>query len=168
MKKIGLCLVIVAFFQTGYSNAQTLTIANVPAKNTARVPIPTGPAVYGVFDGRSPCQEIAKEIHVETIPECTKIKWRLILFQDSATHQPTYYQLEGFVFRHPVKTGKWAAVRGTKNDPDALVFELDPDKAEGFMFLMKADDNVLFLLDRNRQLMVGNENFSYILYRTEN
>jgi hypothetical protein len=169
MKSIGAGIfTMICLLQIQLALAQEITVANVPEKNTARMPIPTGRSVFGVFDGRSPCQDIAKEINVKTIPECIKIKWRLILFRDSITFAPTTYKLEGFVYRNPPKTGKWAIIHGTKTNPDAVVFVLDPADSGGFMYLLKADDNVLFLLDMNRRVMVGNENFSYVLYRTAN
>jgi hypothetical protein len=166
MKKIfaGLIFILCCRFQ----QLKSQPIANRPAKNTATVPIPTGPNVLGVFDGRSPCQGIARELHVETIPECTKIKWRLTLYQDSITHAPTEYKLEGFVYRNPPRKGKWRIVRGTKTNPNAVVIQLDPDDPGKNIFLLKVDQYVLFFLDKDRRLMVGNENFSYTLYRTEN
>src|SRR5689334_20387999 len=66
-----------------------------------------GPNVYGYFEGRSPCQEIAKLLNVSGRESCIKIKWQLILFQDSVTRVPTTYALGGFAWRNPPKTGKW-------------------------------------------------------------
>jgi hypothetical protein len=166
MKNMALYLLV--FFAVLSSHAQSQTvIVNRPAKNTARVPIPEGATVVGVFDGRSPCQEISKELGVNRGPECIKIKWRLILYRDSITHAPTRYHLEGFVYRNAPREGKWSTTRGTANDPSAEVIQLDPDKKTS-MFFFKADDNVLFLLDNKKTLMPGNEHFSYVLYRTEN
>jgi hypothetical protein len=142
-------------------------IVNRPAKNTARIPIPEGSTIVGVFEGRSPCQEISKELGINRGPECTKIKWRLILYRDSVTHKPTRYHLEGFVYRNPPREGTWNISHGTANDPSAEVIQLDPDK-KAAMFFFRADDNVLFLLDNKKKLMPGNEHFSYVLYRTEN
>jgi hypothetical protein len=124
-----------------------------------------GPEVLGYFEGRSPCQEIAKLLHVSGRDECIKIKWQLILYQDPVTHEPTGYALGGFAWRNPPKTGKWIIVKGTKEDPNAVVYQLDPDDPKGFLSFLKADDNILFFLDKNRELLVGNERFSYTLNR---
>jgi hypothetical protein len=157
-----------AFFSVLFYHARAQTaIVNRPAKNTARVPIPEGSAVVGVFDGRSPCQEISKELGINSGAECTKIKWRLILYRDSLTHEPARYRLEGFVYRTMPREGKWSLVRGTATDPSAEVIQLDPDK-KASMYFFKADDNVLFILDNKKSLMPGNGHFSYVLYRTEN
>jgi len=166
MKKIFAGLIVIGCCLHHQLKSQPIT--NRPAKNTATVPIPTGATVLGVFDGRSPCQDIARELNVETIPECIKIKWRLTLFQDSITQAPTEYKLEGFVYRNPPRKGKWRIVQGTKANPKAVVIQLDPDSPTKNIFLLKADQHVLFFLDKERRLMVGNENFSYTLYRTEN
>jgi len=160
--------VLCCVFTVQHTSAQVNPAGNRPAKNTARVPIPTGAGVVGVFDGRSPCQEIAKELQVKTTPACIKIKWRLILYQDSVTHAPTRYQLEGFVYRNPVRSGKWILTKGMATDANAVVVQLDPDDPQQSIYLLKADDYVLFFLDHTRRLMTGNEYFGYTLYRTEN
>jgi hypothetical protein len=148
--------------------AQNTDTTNKPSPNTGLVTLPTGNGVLGVFDGRTPCQEMARELHVKARPECTKIKWRVTLFQDSVTHTPTTYKLEGFVYRNPAREGKWAIIKGTASNPNAEVIQLDFDKPQQSIYLLKGDDNVLFFLDSSRGLMVGNEHFGYTLYRAVN
>ena len=127
--------------------------------------LPKGPQVFGYFEGRSPCQEIAKMLKVSGRDACIKIKWQLILYQDPVTHAPTTYALGGFAWRNPPRTGKWAIVKAAKEDPNAVVYQLDPDDPQGFLSFLKADDNILFFLDNNRELLVGNEQFSFTLNR---
>jgi hypothetical protein len=124
-----------------------------------------GPQIHGYFEGRSPCQEIAKLLNVPKGDACIKIKWQLILYEDPATHAPTSYALGGLAWRNPPKTGKWTLSKGTKEDPAAVVYQLDPDKGEGFLSFQKADDNILLFLGNDRELLVGNEKFSYTLNR---
>jgi hypothetical protein len=124
-----------------------------------------GPQIHGYFEGRSPCQEIAKLLNVPKGDACIKIKWQLILYQDPVTHAPTTYALGGLAWRNPPKTGKWTFSKGTKEDPAAVVYQLDPDKAQGFLSFQKADENILLFLGNNRELLVGNEHFSYTLNR---
>jgi hypothetical protein len=57
-------------------------------------------------------------------------------------------------------------VQGAKGDPDAVVIQLDPDDPNGFLSFLKADENILFFLDKNRDLLVGNDRFSYTLNRS--
>jgi hypothetical protein len=126
-----------------------------------------GPDVYGYFEGRSPCQEIVRLLNTPDRDACIKIKWQLILYQDPVTRAPTRYALGGFAWRNPPKTGKWAIVKGTKEDPNAVVFQLDPEDAGGFLSFQKVDENILFFLDKERNLLVGNSQFSYTLNRFE-
>lgn len=125
-----------------------------------------GPHIYGYFEGRSPCQEVTRLLGVPKSEDCIKIKWQLILYHDPAKRTPTTYALGGLAWRNPPKLGKWAIVRGTKEDPEAVVFQLDPEDSSGFMSFLKGDENVLFFLGNNRELLVGDERFSYTLNRT--
>jgi hypothetical protein len=126
-----------------------------------------GSQIYGYFEGRSPCQEIAKLLNVPKGDACIKIKWQLILYQDPVTHAPTSYALGGLAWRNPPKMGKWAVSKGTKEDPAAVVYQLEPENAEGFLSFQKADENILLFLGNDRSLLVGNENFSYTLNRSQ-
>ena len=126
---------------------------------------PKGPQVYGCFEGRSPCQEIARLLGAERGEECTKIKWQLILFQDPVTKAPTTYALGGFAWRNPPKFGKWTLLKGTREEPNAEVIRLDPEVPKAFLSFLKGDDNILFFLDHQHRLMVGNKDFSFTLNR---
>jgi hypothetical protein len=162
IKTIGL-LVMMACCSLVGAPPETSDSPRQPAGPGVPAGIPTGPDVFGVFDGRSPCQEIASQLNVPTTAECIKIKWRLILFQDPVTHTPTSYTLEGFVFRNPPKTGKWAILRGA--DPGVIVYQLDPSESGGFLSFIKGDENILFFLDKNQNYLLGNMYFSYTLNR---
>lgn len=153
-------------------------VAEPPATPAANAPAPSeapnfwketprkGPQIYGYFEGRSPCQEITRMLNVSGKESCIKIKWQLILFQDPVTKAPTTYALGGFVARNPPKTGKWAISKDTKEDPEAVVFQLDPDEPKGFLSFQKADENILLFLDGDRRPLVGNSRFSYTLNRS--
>ncbi len=143
--------------------AQEARLTNVPSKTTSRNPVASGPSVLGVFDGRFPCAEILNDWKQPTRPECEKMKWSLTLYQDSETRQPTTYRLN-----RNVREGKWALVRGTKTDPEAVVYQLDSDKPEVSVYLLKGDDNVLFVLDQQRNFRVGGAYLSYTLNRVVN
>jgi len=140
------------------------TTAQTPSTNFWKT-IKQGPDVYGFFEGRSPCQEITRLLNVPGREECIKIKWALILYQDPVTKSPTHYALGGFLWRNPPKTGKWTIAKGTNEDPNAVVFQLDPEDRNGFLSFQKMDDNILFFLDKDRNLLIGNSQFSYTLNR---
>jgi hypothetical protein len=159
---------ICLFLWVSLANAQEARLANVPSKRTSRTPVASGPAVVGVFGGRFPCSEIAKDWKISVGPECWKVKWGLTLYQDPTTHQPTTYRLLGTLNRSAAREGKWAIVHGTKTDPNAIVYQLDSDKPEVSIYLLKGDDDVLFILDQERRFRVGDENLSYTLNRVVN
>ncbi|GAA4395824.1 hypothetical protein GCM10023187_03230 [Nibrella viscosa] len=148
--------------------AQEARLTNVPSKTTSRTPVPGGIAVVGEFHGRFPCSEIARDWKVAVGPECIKVKWALTLYLNPNTHEPTTYRLRGTLNRSAAREGKWAIVRGTKSDPNAVVYQLDSDKPDVSVYLLKGDDNVLFMLDQQRNFRVGNENLSYTLNRVVN
>jgi hypothetical protein len=147
------------------ARAQTVSTSNQPSQTTSRTGIPGGSAVYGVFVGRTPCQEFLKELNMEERPECTKRKMSVTLYQDSVTHTPTTYETRG-MGKWSGK-GKWHIIQGTPTDPRATVFQLDLD-VNTSLFLLKGDNNVLFILDKNKNFLVGNADFSYTLNRGKN
>lgn len=121
--------------------------------------------IVGVFDGRTPCQGLAKQINEKVTTECIKIKWRLILYKDSITGNPGSYRLLGFIYKKDnPRIGKWHIIKGTKANPEAIVYQLD-QPGESPLFLEKGDENILFFLDQEKKLMIGNRDFSYSLNR---
>ena len=126
-------------------------------------PLATGPTVFGIFEGRSPCHGIARELKLPLHAGCTKIKWLVTLYRNPETSAPTTYKVEGSLHRQTPREGTWSIVHGTKADPNATVYQLNPTQTEAALFLLKADDNILFFLNHDREPMVGNADFSYTL-----
>ena len=122
-------------------------------------------SVYGVFVGRTPCQEFLKEFNLSENPACTKRKMGVTLYEDSVTHKPTIYETWGM--GKWTGQGEWHILQGTPNDPKAIVFQLNLD-ATTFMYLLKGDENVLFVLDKNKNFLIGNADHSYTLNREGN
>ena len=133
-----------------------------PDRTTSRA---TGPTVLGIFDGRTPCQGIARELGVAARPGCGKAKWRLTLFHDATTRRPTSYRLEGTVDALRPREGSWRITRGASGLPDAEVYELAAANDESPARLLKVGDRVLFFLDRNRRPLTGNARTAYTLDR---
>lgn len=128
-------------------------------------PMPAGSSVLGVFEGRLPCHEMVLEFtKVPPFQGCTKIKSRLTLYQDENTAAPTIYVYMGTT---TVREGTWTIVKGTKSDPDAEVYQLQLEEGQQPVSFLKADENHLFLLDRDSNLLVGNALFSYTLSKIE-
>ena len=132
-------------------------------------PLATGPTVFGIFEGRSPCQSIARDLKVSVHPGANKAKWRVTLYQEPRTLAPTTYKIEGTLFRGDsgAREGNWSIIRGTSKHPNATIYQLAPTKTQPALFLFKGDDNVLFFLDQNQKTRVGNADFSCTLNRRE-
>jgi hypothetical protein len=134
----------------------------------------------GVFEGITPCGDGAGIVPV-TPPNanCDQMIWKLTLNTDPNTHGPTTYKLNA-AYGLPqqnttgltgggtkvTREGNWRIVQGTRNDPEALVFQLDPDKSEETILFQQVNDAILLLLDRELNLAVGNGGWSYTLNRT--
>lgn len=125
--------------------------------------MPAGSSLFAVFDGRTPCHEVVLEFtKTESFPGCLKIKWRLTLYQDSVTGEPsTYLYMSTSGFRE----GSWKIINGMHGDLDAVVYQLQPEDVEQNFFFLKVDENHLYLMDPDMNLLVGNELFSYTLSR---
>ena len=124
---------------------------------------PPGASVLSVFEGRVPCHEVALELlNVAPFPGCLKLKSRLTLYVDQEAGAPSTYMYMG---TSTIRQGVWTILEGTKGDPNAVVYQLHLENSEGPISFLKADENHLFLLDRDLNLLVGNALFSYTLSR---
>ena len=151
----------------GETSAQIISTSNQPSEvysSTGSRKV-TGPSVYGVFAGRTPCQELLKELNLGENKACAKRKMGITLYYDSITHTPTTYQTRGMA-KWSGK-GKWHIMKGTPTDSQAIVFQLDLGPGI-YLYLLKGDDNVLFILDKNKNFLPGNGSFSYTLNRVKN
>ncbi len=155
-------------------DGNSFTLARVGAtsssgKNSVSTPgeFPAESFTKVVFEGRTPCQEVAREANIVVDAACFKLKWRLRLFQDSTTHKPAYYELERTYHRRSILTGKWTIFSATINNRRETVYQLDPDKPEASIRLMKGDANVLFFLDQNLNFLPGGNEFSYTLNKAQ-
>jgi hypothetical protein len=133
-----------------------------------RPPIPTKPpdsSVLAVYEGRTPCHEVVFEmLKLAPYPNCLKIKMRLTLYQGQETGAPGAYLLMG---TSTIREGAWTILAGTKDDPGAIVYQLHLEESKEPVSFLKADEDHLFVLDRNLGLLVGNALFSYTLSRVE-
>jgi hypothetical protein len=136
----------------------------IPEMSYKLEPLATGPKVYGVFEGRTPC-ELSQVLGIQVPAHCEKIKWRLTLFQDAGTRTPTNYRLEGGLFADGARKGSITTLPGTPFDATAKVLRLEAPEGQQPVFIMRGDDNVLFFLDSTGKLALGNRDFGYALNR---
>jgi hypothetical protein len=118
--------------------------------------VASGPAVAGVFEGRTPCQGIAAEIGVDIHPACVKAKWRVTLFRPAGSAAGRY-RLEGTLFGAAAWQGQWWQANGS--------YRLASPGDGPELRLLAGDDNVLFFLGRDRKPLVGTAEYSYALNR---
>ena len=137
----------------------------VPDMSYKIAPLATGSSVFAVFEGRTPCHGISRELKMPQHAGCMKAKWRVTLYQDPETSAPTSYKVEGTLYRKSAGEGTWKITRGASTSPNAIVYRLDPNGTGTPLFLLKADENILFFLKENRESLIGNAEFSYTLNR---
>jgi hypothetical protein len=124
-----------------------------------------------VFEGRTPCYEPLLALSGKTTAGCNLVKCRITFFRDSQSHAPSFlkfYSIHvGTGGTRYVATGTWVIMRGTKNDPNSILYRLqfNPEKPQQDLTFLKGDDNILFLLDNEFNCMPGNNYSSYTLNR---
>ena len=121
-----------------------------------------------IYDGRTPCQDFAEENNLTVSQSCFKLKWKLILNRDPKTLQPTTYALKRTNSRETDIKGNWTIIKGLESNQNAIVLQLDPDKPNQTISLLVGDENVLFFLHKDKNLFVGNDNFSFTLNKRQN
>jgi hypothetical protein len=120
------------------------------------------------YEATTPCDEVSKSLlNIPATDEAVMMKWSLTLLT------PTSYKLiytfgmdkqgsrefsEGAITKE--QTGKWTKSKYKNTE----VYTLTADDAPSLSFL-KLNENVLHLLDSNKNLMVGNGAWSYTLNR---
>lgn len=129
-------------------------------------PKESGPHVFAIFGGRSPCAGLARELKLDNAAGCARLKWRVTLLKDPRTNQPTIYKAGSSYTREREWTGAWRIVRGAPGFPEATVYQLDGDAEHGPILLLRVDDLVLFL-DQQRRPLPGNRAFTYTLTKSD-
>lgn len=114
------------------------------------------------FDGRTPCQPFGQDYLVSISSSCLKIKWRLILHTTPASGKPAGFRLINRAMSPKEIVGNWSVDQRGNTE----VLKLDSESHETLQFLF-IDPNVLFMLDQQRNLLVGNEHFSFTLNRVK-
>jgi hypothetical protein len=117
------------------------------------------------FVGRTPCQPLADMLQLGKGPECYKKKWFIVFYVDPANGQPTTFLTEGIPrFRNTMKEGKWKIVQGKEGK---VIYQLQYPGKSTFIYLLVANENVLYFTDADGRLLVGDEDFSYALNRNK-
>ncbi len=155
--------------------------ATAASQNATPSPVPAGSRIRGVFQGITPCSDLARPL--PQIPEnshCEQMIWNIIFYQDLKTGVPTTYTLNS-AYGVPQQgttglagggtaiemKGRWTIETGTKKNPDAVVYQLNPENPQTTVSFLKISDAMLHVLSSDRTLLVGNGAWSYTLNRTD-
>lgn len=144
----------------GYSYVLNRTPKVMPSTNVEPMPGLMG-MTAGVFDGRTPCDELAPVFRITYTPECIKMKWRLKLF--NTTSETGTFELVTINYRDQnTLKGSWRMISSSLQAP---VLALEVPNLNQTVYFLKASDHVLLFLNDQQQLRVGNFDFSYALNR---
>jgi hypothetical protein len=158
-----------------------LTLVTCLAKGNPAINSEHGLAAT-IFTGTTPCSQMIRPLHhIPVEADCALIKWQLTLNYDPVSFKPTTYKLSSVnrfivkgtnMYSEPgTKTeteGKWTIVNGTKRNPKAIVYKLEPDKPGQSINFLKLSDKLIHLLDIGGGLMIGDASFSYTLSSVTN
>lgn len=116
-----------------------------------------------VFEGRTPCKELASLLGLNKSDACNKMKWYFLFYTDQATGKPSYFLMGGMKYRkETMAKGTWQIV----TQPNGrMIYRVHYDKWARPLDLLKGDENILFFMNAEGHLLVGNEDFSYTLNR---
>jgi len=96
--------------------------------------------------------------------DCSGLKTELTLNRNASSSAPETYKLrETYLGKSAgtrTTTGKWTIVRGTPDNPDATVYQLNPDKPQEVTNFLVVNDNQIRQLDRDRQEIKSTLNFT--------
>lgn len=135
--------------------------SSLPEVSYQLTPLAGGPTVHGVFDGRTPCQGISRDLKIEAHPACEKLKWRVTLYKEPSADTPTTYKAEGTLFQTKMREGRWSSASG----PLGVTYRLEDAGGAPPIQLLRGDDDVLLFLGQNGAPLVGSADFSYTLNR---
>jgi len=112
------------------------------------------------FEGRTPC---GVPNIIEPGKLCYKLKWYLVLYTNGNNEQGTY-RILGTPYRREEggKRGNWKITTGKDG---RIVYQLNDEKGNPFIYLLKLDEGVLIFTDAKGNLLVGDHDFSYTLNR---
>jgi hypothetical protein len=156
--------------------------ANVNSQTSTPSPMPPqGSEIHSMFAGVTPCSAQARPLpQIPPDTDCEQMIWNLVFYHDPRTETPTTYQLNSaYGLSKPntndlvgggtsiVMEGTWTITTGTKSDPDATIYEINPDDPGTTVSFLKVDENLLLVLNSEKMLLIGNGAWSYTLNRMD-
>lgn len=121
-----------------------------------------GDPAFADFESHVPCA-----IDPEPEPDCQRVKLGVVLYRDAETEQPTTYLMSivrvGVSDEREVHGGEWGIETGTPLDAEATVYRLDSGAPDHLRWFWALGDDLLLLLDAEREPRVGDAAYSYTL-----
>jgi hypothetical protein len=140
------------------------TLNNITASVSGQVNLTAQQTVLKdsmAFEGRTPCKVPGI---IAPGKECYKLKWYIVFYANAKKNEPGSYKIFGTPWRQKDgRTGNWKIITG-KNG--RIIYQLNDDSGNGFLYLLKLDENILVFTDADGKLLVGDEDFSYTLNRS--
>ena len=107
-----------------------------------------------------------KAIYQGVLPcaDCSGLDTELTLYRNAGTDAPETYSLRETYLGKPAKplisAGKWTILRGTPDNADATIYQLNPDKPQEVRNFLVVNDNQIRQLDRDRKEIESTLNFT--------
>jgi hypothetical protein len=107
-----------------------------------------------VFSGRTPCRVIGDILYDDKSPNCYKIKWLVSLYKENPDAVSGIFKTV-----RNTHSGTWKL---QSNDPNHFIYRLELKNGKHFD-LVQVDENIVYILDQNNEILVGDLDFSYSL-----
>lgn len=132
-----------------------------------------------VFEGETPLSGSVKSIlKGDGDVNCDRIKWKLTLYQDRHTLKPINYKLErtyglpkdrAIAASGPIleMKGTWTITKGTKNNPNAVVYQLMTDDNSQQILFEKKNDNTLSLVKTDKSLVKAGVGKAFTMHKVD-
>ena len=166
MKKAVTCFAAIMFFLcVGIMNSCSQTAV---------------PSTPSFFEATTPCDEAVKKmLGIPLDVKCEMMRWGLTLYHAPNKNTPATFSLNcryGLAkqgtrgFMEGAKTielkGKCSTGKSIPGNTKAIIYNLTADNSTIVLSFLKPDENLLHLLDENKQLVIGGAGWSYTLNRT--
>lgn len=155
---LSCCVIAISYSQKKSTNNQTLS---------------------DVFVGSTPCDSLIKSmLKIPSDATCIYIKWELRmsdspndsnafkLFISYGDYQPNTMNFLGGGTKIAIE-GKWTTSFGTNENAKKKVYHLKGNKGQSELLFIKMDDNILLFLDKDKDFIVGDASFGYVLNRIQ-
>jgi copper homeostasis protein (lipoprotein) len=140
-------------FKTGTRTALLIVITcGVAVLTTHAQTAPPRKSQATIYEGDLPCAD------------CSGLRTELTLYRNAKTNAPETYGLRETYLGKSVKpltsNGKWTILRGTPDNPDAIIYQLNPDKPQQIRNFLVVNDNQIRQLSQDKQEIKSDLNFT--------